>query len=753
MLAIAMLLFYLLAGCAIMRWQLPRKRPVVRIWLGCSLGVLLLMWLPALFAFAFTFGQEAHLYALGALGLLMLIALLARDRQPAARWNQEDTRIAVLWLCAALPLCVLGGYLQHTHVLRPVDGAYNVGQSTYGDLNLHLGIATSLRNAAFPPEYSILPGARLSYPFLVNTLSTSLLLFDLPLRWAIIVPGTLMMALVFTGYLLLARSALGPRRWLVGLAMALFFINGGLGFLYSFDMAGRDFTRVADIFSGFYKTPANQPELNLRWSNVIADLMLPQRTLLGGWTLLLPALYLLRSAIQTRRMRQFFLTAIFAAALPLVHTHSFLALGLCSAGWIICALIQQIRNRRAFLWWFLGSVLYLSAVVLTLLLLPELAFELVLEISPELVLAFPSAYVYYSLALIPIAFVVVMGILLYKEQSKEIIKPLLVGGALYLCFTLALALPQLLSFAFPQTLDSGYLRIQLNWVNNSGGRGMIDGYLWFWIKNVGPAFVLLLCALLDADRQRALLASGAFAIFVVAEIILFQPNEYDNNKLFYIWYMIGALLVADYVGLLWDRLKGLRGRWVLASAFVIVSLASGGLSIAREVISDYQLFTPDAVATAEFVERETSPDALFITGETHVNPVAALAGRRIVCGTDLYLFFHGLDYVEQRRDCLRFYADPAGNLDVLERYGVDYILLGDYERSDHRTAGQAAFDELFERVFSQGGYTVYSARRAAVFPTEPEPQATETMNETPEPTHTLPPAQGDSLDGAWPEQP
>ena len=64
----------------------------------------------------------------------------------------------------------------------------------------------------------------------------------------------------------------------------LFFFNGGLGFLYDFDLAFADhFARVKEIFTGYYKTPANQPDLNLRFSNVIADLMLPQRALLGGW--------------------------------------------------------------------------------------------------------------------------------------------------------------------------------------------------------------------------------------------------------------------------------------------------------------------------------------------------------------------------------------------------------------------------------------------------------------------------------------
>ena len=34
--------------------------------------------------------------------------------------------------------------------LSVVDGALHVGQSTYGDINLHLGITMSLRNAAYP---------------------------------------------------------------------------------------------------------------------------------------------------------------------------------------------------------------------------------------------------------------------------------------------------------------------------------------------------------------------------------------------------------------------------------------------------------------------------------------------------------------------------------------------------------------------------------------------------------------------------
>ena len=89
------------------------------------------------------------------------------------------------------------------------------------------------------------------------------------------------------------------------------------------------------------------------------------------------------------------------------------------------------------------------------------------------------------------------------------------------------------------------------------------------------------------------------------------------------------------------------------------------------------------------------------------DPVAALAGRNIVCGADLYLYFHGLNYQQNARDVQRFYQDPAGNLDVLEQYGVSYIYLSDYERAE-QNADEAALDALFPKVYEAGRITIYA---------------------------------------------
>ena len=420
------------------------------------------------------------------------------------------------------------------------------------------------------------------------------------------------------------------------MAALLFFLNGGLGFLYDFDLAFTDnFARIREIFTGYYKTPANQPDLNLRFSNVIADLMIPQRALRGGWAMGLPALYLLISSVRAKSVRQTALLALWAAALPLVHTHTFLALGLFSGGYLLGNLIER------------------------------------------------------------------------KEEQRGI----LLRAGLYLGVVLALALPQLLGNAVKQTLEGGSLRFQFNWVNNSGGRGFKDFYFWFWVKNAGLPFILAVCACLCARKRGYLdIVLGMTAIYVVAELILFQPNEYDNNKLFYIWFMFAMILAADYGSMLMQRMAGLPGRALLCGLFLCASVLSGALSLGREAVSGYQLFSANAVAAGGWIRENTDRDDVFLTGQQHINPVCSLAGRQIVCGSDLYVFFHGLDYGKQSEDCKRFYENPRENADVLADYDVRYIYVSDYERAEF-DVDLDALDEAYALVYENDDVRIYDAGR------------------------------------------
>lgn len=647
MLAILYFLLYEICGCIIVRFLLPRMRVTVRIWLGLSLGLALEMWLPVLCAFFFGFTVKAQFFALLPLGALTLGAFFTGSGAQKSLFNDKDRQERQLLLCVALPLTLLGAYLQWTHNIMPAsDGSLHVGQSTYGDLPLHLSIITSLRDASFPPEYAILPGEKLCYPFLGDSLSTTFMLLGFDLRPAVVFPGIFMMALVFSGYVLFA-CRLSDKKSAAALAALLFFINGGLGFLYLVDMQGAVLgtagsnelqsvaglgNRIRLVLEGWYQTPANHAEFstyNLRWSNVIADMMVPQRTTLAGWSLVIPCLYLLydslcpedAATVRKNDFRRLLLTGLMAGMLPMVNTHCFLALGLISFGWML---------------WDL-------------------------------------------------------------TENREHITPALCFWAIYGVAAMALALPQLFAWTFRQSVGkSNFLRFAFNWVN--GEKGMPDGYFWFYIKNIGLPFPLILLSLLEKNKKRRFLFCGALPVLLAAELVIFQPNAYDNNKLLYIWYMLCAVIAADYALELFERLRGLNSGRVIAALGIVCFFASGTLSILRETVSDYRMFSREETEAAAFVESNTEREDVFLTGTQHINFVSSLAGRRIICGPDVWLYYHGFDTGERKTDISRFYADPSENMDVLGKYGVRYILLGSHELRDY-DADRTALKESFEKVY------------------------------------------------------
>ena len=417
-----------------------------------------------------------------------------------------------------------------------------------------------------------------------------------------------MCVLVYAGIFLLTYEITG-RKGAAVLALVLLLFSGGLGFLRTLDMApGRDWAELDSALNDYYKAPANDPTYNLRWVNALCDLLIPQRTLLAGWVTLIPALYLLYTAMKSRRTADFIGLGFWAGPMVMIHTHSFLGLGVISLGAMIDTLIRSKKHRREI---FVNFLLY--------------------------------------------------------------------GG-----IACVLALPQLMIWTFPQTFKGGSLRFLFNWVNNDGHGGLIDGYFWFWIKNVGLMFLLFPVAVLtSSDKRVKALGLGSFLTFLLAETVLFQPNVYDNNKLFAAAYLcmlpVGCGLLCD----LWDRMSGIRGRCVIAAAFLFACTASGAISIAREVKSDYPEFGAEQVKAAQFIRENTFEDSLFLTANNHNNTVASLTGRKIVCGSNLYLYYHGLDYTQQEADAFLMLAYPAECADLMASYGIDYIYLSDFEKNSY----------------------------------------------------------------------
>src|SRR5678815_813677 len=184
----------------------------------------------------------------------------------------------------ALPLLLLLVFfgclfyqLLSTHMLQPkADGLYS-GGSTWGDLAWHLSMISNFieRGSAAIRENPIFPGTKLSYPFVPDLISAWLVKSGLSLRASLIIPS-LLSILGFVAALYLLSRSIGASELGSILSAFLVLFNGsifGMFYLWS-DYRSSNVLSPLTVLHADY---SHLPEHNLRFSNFVCDLLLPQR--------------------------------------------------------------------------------------------------------------------------------------------------------------------------------------------------------------------------------------------------------------------------------------------------------------------------------------------------------------------------------------------------------------------------------------------------------------------------------------------
>jgi len=624
MLGILWFFLWQITGVCLALRLFPSIDALGRLTIGSVCGSVLAIWMPIPFSFFFGFSYLPHLIAALIAAALLVFLLRGHVRFEWEGLTADLKKHRLFLLTLLLPFMALCICLLLTHTLRRIGGALYTGQCTFGDMAMHLGFITSIaQQGQFPPDYSILPGERLCYPFFCDSVSSSLYLLGTPLRAAYLIPAFFAVVQVFCGFYLLAGSICRHRSGVL-LSFVLFFLNGGLGLIYFV----KDHS-FYELFTGFYHTPTNLTDKNIRWVNVIVDMLLPQRATLFGWAVLFSVLFLLFRAVFKKQDSLFLPAGILGGLLPMIHTHSYFALGLVAFCWLI---YSALRDRFSVRW-----------------LKSWLSFGL-----PAVLLAVPQLYLW--------TFHSVSG----NEQ---------------------------------------FLRFHLDWVNAGS-----ENWLWFWLKNIGPMFIVIPFAFLFADREQQAALSPAVFIFILCELFVFQPNVYDNNKLLYVSYALFCMVSADRIVVCGKKVASRPLRAALLSLFLVLSTNAALFSLGREVVSGtsayaYRLFSRHDTAAAEFVLHDTAPDALFLTANNHNNAVAALTGRNVFCGCPSYLFYHGLDYSGRMDVCRRLLSDSDFFESWHDEYGIDYVYVGSYERA--LGCCEEYFAAAFPVVFRSGDVTVY----------------------------------------------
>lgn len=703
---ISYFMIYQILGVCIAALIFKNEKNLTAVFLGSVIGSFCLQWLPALFAFFFDFSVTAHGLALSAMCILTAIAYkkfgkdIPHRLSAISKTNIKTAITANPVLFVLVPLLIFTIVVLLHHTISYTDGAMHSGQSTYGDMNMHLGFITSIaKQQTFPPEYSILPGTKLAYPFLSDTISSSVYIWGSSLRIAYLLPMFFALIQVFFGMFLLARQILETTgrscRAKVFLAFLLFFFNGGFGFLYFLpDASGNyNFTR---IFSGFYETPTNYVPENIQWHNIICDMLIPQRATLFGWAVLFPVLYLIMRGRQGAHY--FSYSGILAGGLVLIHTHSFLALGILCAGFLLQDLYKKWQEKKRMAD---KNIPLPGRVLLTALFLGLMSF-IGKKQSGETPFP-PETVLLFGLLMIGV-FACVLIYLLASCLDRQILST----WGIFLCVVLIFALPQLFGFTFQQAQGEQFVRGSFNWAND---RTLGDGYLLFYLKNLGIMFPLTLLSLVfGAKKQRQVMFPAAF-LWIICEFILFQPNPYDNNKLLLIAYLFFCIGTADFVLETvpsWFSSAGAR-RFVFGTAFSLTLIAgtvSAVLTMGREYVSDYEVYSKSYVELAKWVEKHTEPDDIILTATNHNNAVASLTGRNIVCGSSSFLYYHGVDYTQAESDVAQIYQNSSARDSLISEYNISYIVIGPNEQGNYNIPDLQNWINNSQIAYSQDGIVV-----------------------------------------------
>jgi hypothetical protein len=552
---------------------------------------------------------------------------LASPRSPGHPWPL----LLVVLVCGAWTV----HFLHQAYVYAPA-GLFAGYVNIWGDWAAHLSFTGSLaygRN--FPPEYPIDPGHHLGYPFMIDFLAANLVPLGSRLTSALVMSSGLL-GLAFPAVLYLAAERFTGGRAAAAIAAFVFLLSGGLGFFYLIGDIQHSGLAVLQHLPREYTL---NRDLNYQWLNPVLAYLVPQRSTLFGFSLVLILLVVLWLAVRSGTGGQPFVFAgVVAGLTPIFHVHAYGTVVALSFFWAL------LSWRRQWLGFFIPAVLI--GVPILLWMWPPA--------NTSICGGAPSIFGYCF----------ELGWLSYLDWQKQAI----------------LAVPK---------------------------------FAWFWIRNTS----VLIPILVFAHLVRSWIPTGfvtwfspMWLWFIVPNVIVLQPWDWDNTKFFIFWMLLGSIVVGGVLARMFRRGPG---SVIVASTLLVLLGLSGALDLARASdfnVSAVQFTDSGGLQVADWVRSHTSPTALFVVADEHNSPIPTLAGRRILIGYPGWLWTYGLpDYVQKGADDKRILDGDPSTPELVRQYGVDYVMIGPQELP--RGASRAYWDEHGTLVYDNGEYAVYRVSR------------------------------------------
>jgi len=253
----------------------------------------------------------------------------------------------------------------------------------------------------------------------------------------------------------------------------------------------------------------------------------------------------------------------------------------------------------------------------------------------------------------------------------------------------------------------GFFAWHFGWMAGEG-KAPINVF-YFWILNWGLFLPLALWATWrEKWYKEPFVVAGAF-LFVLCNIVKFQPWIWDNSKILSWSYLLLAIPVASYLGLLWKKKeKRILSRALAGILFVTLTL-SGFLdlwSLNQTSSHTHQMFNQDQLNLATEFRQISKPLDLVLTSDDHHNWVMSLTGRQVLMGYTGWLWTYGINSSSLAREMRTMFAGGHEAEALFEKYGVDYVVIGRVELQKF-AANEAYFKKNYNASLSTPSFRVY----------------------------------------------
>lgn len=240
-------------------------------------------------------------------------------------------------------------------------------------------------------------------------------------------------------------------------------------------------------------------------------------------------------------------------------------------------------------------------------------------------------------------------------------------------------------------------------------------YFYFWWLNWGTFLPLSLWAIWQMKYYKHPCVIGGLVIFVIGNLILFQPYDWDNSKILVWSYLMLSIPASAYLAKLWQKNIVLK---TVAVLLFISMTASGFLDLWRISRTEKHaslMWSNSELALAEQFRGTSKATERVLAADKHNHWVSAQAGRQILLGYKGWMWTYGINYGQTERDMRKMFSGASDSERLLKKYNIDYVVIGPEELRNYH-ANERYFRSNYKKILENTRYRIYSIKHASSEP-------------------------------------